>query len=192
MAELGVECHSERAASKTRLLRLADWLPSLHHVRPLIAGELVSIVGDTGTSKPYVLQHIAYHCNVPTLLFELELPVSLTFERFIGVGRQMPGYDVYQCYESGKRLDYSDINHVYTCTKARISPQEMESIILKSELRMGVRPALVMVDYIQLVRGVGTSRYDRVSDAVEELKVIAKNTGTVVIMASQGTRDKES
>ena len=57
---------------------------------------------------------------------------------------------------------------------------------------MGFKPVLVLVDYIQLVKGFGKSRYEKISEVAEQLKIVAKNTGTVIIMASQVGRDKES
>jgi replicative DNA helicase len=50
------------------------------------------------------------------------------------------------------------------------------------------------VDYIGLVRSINSkSRYEAVSNAAEEMKVIAKRTETIIIMASQiGRPDKKS
>ena len=192
MAELEQEYQAHVKNSRERLVTLANWIPSLGCIRPLVAGELVSVVGDTGTAKTYVLQHIAFHCRVPTLLFELELPGALTFERFVGIAQKASGESVFNKYDAGETMTYSDLSHVYTCTKSRLSPQEIESIILKSELKMGVRPTLVLVDYIQLVQGSGKSRYEKMSDVAEQLKIVAKNTGCVVVMASQVSRDKTS
>lgn len=193
MAELEQEYREHVKEAKTRLVNLSDWLPSLRCVRSLVGGELVSIVGDTGTAKTYVLQHIAYHCRVPSLLFELELPGSLTFERFVAVARRKGGQDVFNTYDAGGTVDHADLSHVFTCTRSRITPADMESIILKSELKIGVRPTLVLVDYIQLVQGTGgKSRYERISAIAEDLKVVAKSTNTVIVMASQVGRDKES
>lgn len=192
MAELEAEYIDHVDNSKTRLVSLAAWLPSLRCVRPLVSGELVSIVGDTGTSKTYVLQHIALHCRVPTLLFELELPDSLTFERFVGLARATSGDKVFQAYSARQRMDYSEVGHVFTCSRSHLSPEEIESLILKSELKMSVRPTLVLVDYVQLVKGPGRSRYERISDVAEQLKLVAKSTGTIIVMASQVGRDKQS
>lgn len=193
MAELEREYIQEVKNSKTALVRLSDWLPSLRCVRPLIRGELVSIVGDTGTAKTYVLQHIAMLCRVPTLLFELELPDALTFERFAGIANRKSGYDVYETYSASGAMDYSTVSHVYTCTKAGLAPADLEGIINRAELKMANRPTLVLVDYVQLMGGgVGKSRYERVSAVAEQLKTVAKNTGTVVIMASQVGRDRQS
>jgi len=192
MAELELEYIEHVKNSQTNTVDLSRWIPSLRCVRNLVSGELVSIVGDTGTAKTYVLQHIAMMCQVPTLLFELELPNSLTFERFVCIANSMPGQEVHESYAKGSRVAFSQVKNVFTCSKSKISPQEIESIILKSELRMGVKPALVLVDYVQLIEGKGKSRYERSSDVAEQMKIVAKNTGTVVIMASQVGRDKES
>ena len=53
------------------------------------------------------------------------------------------------------------------------------------------RPRLVLVDYIGLVHGAGKSRYERVSSVAEDLKVIAKVTQTIIIIASQVGRDED-
>src|SRR5258708_34038025 len=109
------------------MVNFGDWLPSLGCGRSLVAGELVSIIGDTGTAKTYVLQHIALHCRVPTLLFEMELPGSLTFERFVGVARRKAGAVVHATYDGGNRLDHSDLSHVYTCPKPGLTAMHIES-----------------------------------------------------------------
>jgi replicative DNA helicase len=49
----------------------------------------------------------------------------------------------------------------------------------------------VMVDYVQLIRGAGKSRYENMSMVAEELKVIAKATNTILIIASQIARKEE-
>ena len=195
MAEMETEYIEHVKTARTRTVDLARWLPSLACVRSLVPGELVAIIGDTGSGKTYVLQHLAILCQVPTLLFELELPDSLTFERFISIARKTSSRDVFSIYNEAPtpgQFDFSDMSHVFTCSKGRLSPENIEAIILKSELKMGVRPTLVLVDYAQLVRGVGKSRYERIAMAAEEMKIVAKSTGTVIVMTSQVGRDRES
>lgn len=192
MADLEAEYIEDVKNQRTRLVKLSRWLPSLGCVRPLVAGELVSIIGDTGIGKTYVLQHIALHAGVPTLLFELELPGSLTFERFVAIARDKHAYEVFNTYDQDKRVEYSDMRDIYTCTKSRLTPEEIEGLILKAELRMGARPTLVLIDYIQLIHTFGKSRYEQISSAVEHLKAVAKNTGTVIILASQVKRERHS
>ena len=72
----------------------------------------------------------------------------------------------------------------------QLTVQAIETYIVQSELKIGRRPSVVLVDYIGLLRGVG-SRYERLSDVAEELKVIAKKTRTIVFLASQIHRKPE-
>ena len=189
-AEMEQEYIDHIKAARISAVDFSKWIPSLNCVRALVPGELVSIVGDTGSSKTFCLQHIALSCRVPTLLFELELPNAMTFERFMSISLKKSGYEIHTTYNSDQRLDHSAFSHIYTCGKSRLTPKQIESLILKSELKIGVRPTMVMVDYVQLVQGEGKSRYERASSVAEELKIIAKNTGTVIVMASQVARDR--
>ena len=176
--------------SKTRVLDLGQWLPSLGiKCRGVVPGEIVTILAATGVGKTAVLQNLARAARpLPTLLFEMELPGSLTFERFCAMSQQVNCYNVEETYSKGGIHDWRQagtINHIWTCTKSKISPEEVEKFIVKAELKMGIRPALVLIDYIQLIGGKGMKRYDVVSDAAEDLKRIAKDTKTVIVIASQ-------
>jgi replicative DNA helicase len=67
----------------------------------------------------------------------------------------------------------------------------MEEIIERAELKIGQRPRLILVDYVGLMGGGGTGkRYERMSTIAEGLKVLARATDTVVIMASQVRREE--
>lgn len=177
------------------VLSLSSWLPSLGCVRPLVGGELVTIVADTGVGKTMILQNIALHTRITTLLFEVELPDTLTFERFAGMATKRGGGNVYSTYahtdgkvpwkETGK------LDHIHTCGESRISPEDMERIIELAGIKIGTQPALVLVDYIQLIQGKGRSRYERASEVAEEMKIVAKKTGAIIVMASQIARKEK-
>lgn len=177
------------------VLSLGSWLPSLGCIRPLVGGELVSIIGDTGIGKTMVLQNIALSTTITTLLFELELPDTLTFERFAAMATKTAGGHVYSQYahmdatvpwRETKKLD-----HIHVCGESRITPEDMERIIDLAGIKIGVKPALVLVDYVQLVQGKGRSRYERASEVAEEMKIVAKKTDTVIVMASQIARKEK-
>jgi replicative DNA helicase len=53
---------------------------------------------------------------------------------------------------------------------------------------MGRKPVLVLIDYVQLVNGIGKGRYEQITSVMSDLKSMAKNTGTVVVVASQVQR----
>ena len=177
---------------------LGKWVPTLGiKMRPLVPGELVFIIGDTGTGKTGLLQNIARAAlPLPTLFFfELELPREMMFERFVSMSTKMTGESVEAAYQSSDESLVVQMDKVYAglcvCPLARITLAQMENIILRSELKIGERPRVVLVDYIQLIKGEGVNRREKISDIAEELKVMAKSTRTIIIVASQISRPKE-
>jgi len=173
---------------------LGKWLPTLGlRMRALVPGELVFIIGDTGTGKTGILQQIAKAAlPLPTLFFELELPKELMFERFVSMTTRMTGEQVETTYQAQDDTIASEMDAAYAgllvCPVARLTLARMEEIITRSELKFGERPRVVMVDYIQLVKGEGQNRREKISDIAEELKVMAKSTRTIIIASSQIAR----
>lgn len=177
--------------SEERSLNLGRWLPSFNLcARGMVPGELIVVMADTGVGKTAILQNIAYHSKLPTLMFELELPGTLMFERFVQLEAKLPGDDVAMLYKRGTPPPWR-MDHVFVCSESKMNPAEMERIINLSELKMGIRPAVVMVDYVGLLSAPGASRYERVSAAAEQMKVLAKSTDVVFIIASQVKRGDE-
>ena len=197
MAEIEPAYERQVAAAAQECLDLSKWLPSFRwNVRPLVAGELALIVGDTGTGKTGLLQSIALAAApLPTLMFEVELPAPLLFERFIAAKLGTTAKEVEDEYARGQTVGPAalaiNFKNLFICDESRLTTEKMESIIHKSELKMGLRPKLVLVDYVQLLQGSGESRYDRASNVAEDLKRIAKSTGVIIIAASQRGRPKE-
>lgn len=171
---------------------LGDWLPSFRQwVRPIVPGELVMILASTGTGKTAILQNIALTTKLETILFEKELPNVLTFERFVGIATKSSGAHVESTYRMGGKKDFGGrLNHIVCCHE-RLSPSGIEKVIENTALKTNARPVLVLVDYVQLISGEG-GRYERTSDAAEELKAVAKKTNTIIITASQvGRKEKK-
>lgn len=189
MAELESEYAAFTAKVHEHALDLGGWIPSLRfHIRPLTPGELVTILAATGVGKTAALQNIATSTTLPALLFEFELPGTLTFERFAALATNRSAVEVFNTYRSNSSVEWKatgKLNHISVCSKSHLAPDEMERIIIQTELKTGIRPRLVMVDYHQLVGGQGKTRYERASFVAEQLKIVAKNTKTIVIVSSQ-------
>jgi hypothetical protein len=195
MLELEAEYARSVTNTETTQLRLSTWLPSLTEVRPLIPGELVTFIADTGTGKTAVLQNLAIHARpIKTLMFEMELPNPILFERFICAAGCLPGPMVENEYREGQTwrpgIDQF-LNHIYVCPSTGINCDEIERVIVNAELKLGERPRLILLDYVQLIQGYGHSRYERMSDVAEGLKIMAKKTQTIIVIASQISRPKE-
>lgn len=171
-------------------LDLSAWLPSFRKkIRKLVPGELMTVLADTGAGKTAVLQNIAYHANPMTILmFELELPATLVFERYIQIQERISGQQIEDSFKNKIPIKWKEKNklkHIFCCPISKMTPEIIEEYIMKSELKIGKKPDVVMVDYIGLVKAQGKSRYESISIVAEELKKIAKSTNTIVIMASQ-------
>ena len=177
-------------AAEENTFDLGKWLPSLgRSIRPLICGELVFIIGNTGTGKTALLSEIARAARpLPTLLFELELPPELLFERTLAAGFKMRCTDVEAAYKTGESLGEgldTKFKNYFVCTEGRLTLRNLEGYIVRSELRIGQKPKLVLVDYIQLVQSEGVNRREKTSDIAEGLKDLAKATKTIIIVTSQ-------
>lgn len=175
-------------------LDLSDWLPSFRRIcRPIIAGELVFIVADTGIGKSMCLQNIANSQSESSLFFEMELPANLMFERFMATAHKIRSQEILDHYKYDRGyLSLSELAHIYVCDVTRLSKDQMKSIILnEATQKIGIKPLMIYVDYIGLMNAPGKSRYERVSIAAEELKVLAKETETIIIAAAQIARPAE-
>jgi 5S rRNA maturation endonuclease (ribonuclease M5) len=174
-------------------LNLANWLPGFSGIRPIVPGELITILGDTSVGKTGILQNIAAYSAITTLLFELELPATLMFERFLGI---LTGFTceqielAYRCGHAGT-ASLSKLDHVFCCNESGLTVLDLHRLITQSALKIGKPPSLVIIDYMQLVADSDAkSRYERVASTAEALKVLAKKTNTIIVSASQvGRKD---
>lgn len=169
-------------------------LGSFDGFRGLMPTDLCTIVADTGTGKSALLQNIAVNNpHLTFLIFELELSQETMFERFIQISEGMHGEKVEYGFKTGQPADWNrdKLKNIFLCNVTQLTPEKIEEYIIKSELKIGKRPDVVMVDYIGLVKGSGKSRYEAISNNAEQLKLVAGSTKTILIVASQVHRDKQ-
>ena len=194
MTELENDYREHVRKSHEVSLNLSGWLPSLD-IRSLVPGEMAVVLADTGVGKTAILQNVARVArNMAVLMFQLELPGTLLFERYAAMSSGYSGNAIYHQYRDNDTVDYghADLAHIWTCDRSGLAPEDIEGLIMKSADKIKKAPGLVIVDYIGLLRGRG-KRYERISDAAEQLKITAKNTNTIILLASQLSRpdDKE-
>lgn len=174
----------------------SSWLPTFgFKIRPSMPGDVIAFVAGTGVGKTCLLQNMAFRAApLSCLLFEMELADSITFERFVAGVTGMSQEEVEKAYRSGNKPDWRDtgyLQNIFVCPSSGLTVPDIETIVNRAELKMGVRPLLVMIDYVQLVRGLGKGRYEQMTGVMADLKSMAKNTGTVVAVASQVQRKGE-
>lgn len=193
MEELEVRYIQFLKLARDKCLSLSAWLPSLQIT--LVPGELLVILADTGVGKTAVLGNLAIaNSRLQTILFELELAESKIFQRMAQKASGCNRYKIEQAYALGGSIPWRESKVLDKLVVAPDSFQTMErldSIIKRSELKTGEPPAVVMLDYIQLIGNAGKDRYGRFSDIAEGLKRMAKARNVVMVCASQVSRDRE-
>lgn len=194
MGDIEPRYHRLVTQQDNQRIDLGAWLPAFRgRIRPLTPGSVVLVQGDTGIGKTMILQNIAM-CfpEVKTLMFEMELPDEDLFERFWAHKANLDARDVELEYKNngcfGNDAVMKHFPNLFICPEPRLTMEQFEAIILKSELKMGGKPLLVLLDYAQLVLGTGSSRYERASSVAEGVKIVAKATQTVIFIASQVDR----
>jgi replicative DNA helicase len=72
-----------------------------------------------------------------------------------------------------------------------LNMKQVDELVSRSSAKLRMVPRVVVIDYIQLIRGEG-SRYERVSEACEETKRLAKKWNLIAIILSQIARKNRS
>ena len=182
------------SAVKTDGFHLGAWLGWFRsQTRYLVPGEVVAILAGTGVGKTAILSNIAVAAGaIPTIFFELELPQELLFERMVALKTGHSCTNVESSYSTGDTVGRETLVKMYPklfiSTESRLTVESIERTISRASLVIGEKPRLILLDYIGLIKATGSSRYDRVSQIAEELKIMAKATQTIVIAASQISR----
>ena len=170
---------------------LAKWLPGFGSNGILYPGDLAVVIGATGSGKSAVLQNIARAAKpLNVLYFQLELTLEQMRYREVGMATRTVALEVRRNYANGRKGKVGQHDHIYFRTNPRLTPDTLEKCIINSELKIGSKPHIIIVDYMQLMEmdGKSGSRYERFSSIAEALKRIAKATNTILIVASQAQR----
>lgn len=197
MAEIEPRYKRLAQESASLCLDLSRWIPSFAgRIRPLIPGDFALFIAGTGVGKTACLQNIWMHSHpLTTLMFECELPEELLFERFLAMKQNTPARQVEESYRNNLETGTDILNHEFPrfliCPETGLTLERMEQIINKSELKMGAKIQIVLIDYVQLLVGTGSSRYERMSNIAEGLKVLAKKTKTIIVCCSQISRPEK-
>lgn len=171
-------------------LDFSPWLPELAKiVRPVVPGEMLCILSDTGSGKTLLLQQIIMKVARPmkTLFLEMELPDDQLVERFIAMKAGIGTDRVSHLILNGLSDDSKNaFDHVTVYSESKFSIQDIEEIIDIEQ------PQVVILDYLGLVRSKGGSRYERLSDNAEELKLVASTKKVILLTACQVSRKKDA
>jgi replicative DNA helicase len=185
---------AEAGSFEENSLDLTNWLPKIN-VRPLGPGALLGIVAGTGSLKTASVLNIL-RCNpdLYAVMFQLELTGPDTFER---TAAMVTGYhitEIQDIYRSGERINWQKAKHGFknlvVCNRS-ITIGELDEKIARASAKLGRTPQLVILDYLQLIRGSARTRYERLSEACEVCRELANKHRVVFVIVSQTGRPTE-
>ena len=163
-------------------------------------GDLIIVAGRPSMGKTTlalnILEHNAIHAKVPALAFSMEMPHSQLTEKL---------------YASQGRIDLTRLRNgtlqeddwpklsaaaqlisrapLFIDDRAALSIPQMRARAFEVRRKHGL--GIIMVDYIQLMRGTGNSRVEEISEISRGLKQLAKDLEVPVIALSQLSRAVE-
>jgi hypothetical protein len=162
----------------------------------LLPGQLMTILAKTGAGKTALLSQLLHNLSswtnfdeteaglaVPTLVLSLEQTKSELADRMERIGRlNMPQLD--------RPTLGSWYSKVRICDENRVPPEDVPVLIDEFIAEIGEPPKVMMVDYLGYWSRSfpGKSKYEQTSEAVMELKRIAKEYEMSIIAPHQVSR----
>lgn len=147
-------------------------------------GQLFVVLAKTGTGKTIFLCNFAYNTrDVPTLFISLEQTQEEVYERLRRI------HLFYNPRDSDSQVDAA-YSKLMICEENRLSEKDLALLVEEYEIEMGEAPQLIVVDYLgYYARGMdGRSPYEKVSNAVMQLKAEAKKYRCQVVTPHQVSR----
>jgi archaellum biogenesis ATPase FlaH len=182
MAEAGAAYRAYHAANeglKTGYVELdATILPGL------LPGQVVVILAKTGAGKTIFLCNLAYNMRAQRVLFiSLEMTREEVYERMRRIYLFHHPHATDTVVEAG-------LANVYVSDENRLNEKELIALVNEFTVEVEQPPDVVFIDYLgYYARGVtGNSPYEKTSNAIMQLKAVAKSNRYVIITPHQVNR----
>jgi len=162
-------------------------------IRGLTPGQVMVIGGKSGVGKTalalYLLRHVTEHGSGNALFVSIEMPAVDIWERMAQSVYRV-SHQVISNWARLGNLKPEKIQEAYPTLRVVDSDTvglDQLSQFIRMEKRSG-RDGLVVLDYMQRMRGEGRSDYERMSNIAKGLKGIAKSQDVPLVALSQLSR----
>ena len=150
----------------------------------ILPGQVAIFLAKTGVGKTVLLCNLAYNLRKRRVLFiTLEMTAEEIWVRLARI------YRFYEPFASDETIAaaYRDLR---ICDSNRLSESDFERLVDEYTDAVGEKPEIAFVDYLgYYARGrKGGSQYEKVTDAVMQLKAEAKKHGFAIITPAQVNR----
>jgi replicative DNA helicase len=178
----------------------------LDSLMKLMPGQMILVAARPAMGKSAFALGVATanaSAGAPTLVHSLEMGRAEVTNRILSARARVAFHHIRDGVDSLTQDDWDRLDRytpelrdltLWMDYSARVSPARIRSRI-KTIIRETGRAPLVVVDYLQLMqtdqRNTRQSTYDRVTEISRELKILASDTGAVIIALAQLNRGPE-
>jgi len=196
VGDLVDELDRRRAGERGLAVGIPDFDSLTYGLDP---GDLVVLAGRPGMGKTAVLVSIAMHVSRSSgvAVFSAEMPSRQIMRRAValhsGVSqsslRQPAGLDDDDWARIGEATGAIAARRLWIDDTAAPSLDHVRGEVLALATRSPI--GLVMVDYVQLMQGEGSNRYEQLRDVAYGMKALAKEAQVPIIVLAQLNRGVE-
>lgn len=155
-----------------------------HYSQPgFTPGMLITMLAKTGAGKTVTMLNIAYqNRTVPQVMVSLEQTAEELYERMRRISL------FYNPKLTDDEVD-EQWSKILICDENKMTGKDFEDLLFEYEEEVGEYPKLAWVDYLgYFARGYKGEEYMRLSDAVMDLKAMAKKHKIVIFSPHQVNR----
>src|SRR5215207_232947 len=189
----GLEEHVEQVTSGVHRLDLGLKMLRDNAPHGMAPGQLMLVVARSGVGKTSIgLNAVRAHPDLPTLFLSMEMPFADLSVRLVsmvtGRSRDYLEGELHAGRTPGEYTETWENFPLFLCEdKAGLSIKDLKEAVEVASGQVG-NPALVVVDYLELVRSMGIDQGAAVNKIAQACKELAKHFNTRVLLLHQANR----